>query len=442
MKVFEKQTEESAPGSRPHLLSGFRNQTHVVYDIASVYGVQFANYVLPLVTVPYLTRVLGPSTWGLVAMAQAFAMYGSMTVEYGFIFSATRHIATANTTGEVEDVIAGVTGAKALLSAGVLFCAYCAYVFVPWFHQHPVLLWAAVAAEILKAALPSYFFYGVKKVAIASGLDISARLAAGIGVFIFVHRPEDAWKIFALQAAGAMCALIIGHAMIYGSYALRWPRVGDGMRMLREGSPMFLFRSAHNMYVLGNAFILGLFASPQAVGYYAGAEKINSAAVGLLSPLSTALYPRSAGLVKTSMKKAALLTRLSLYVMGAASLVLTLIMWFGSSLIVRIILGSNFAESGSVLRILSLRAPVVALTNVLGFQWLLALGMEKSFQKITITALILNVTLAASLAPRYSFKGMAWCVLVSQTVAALGIYWVLERRKLNPLTMSSDGSYV
>jgi len=199
---------------------------------------------------------------------------------------------------------------------------------------------------------------------------------------------------------------------------------------------MFLFRSAHNIYVLGNAFILGLFASPQAVGYYAGAEKINSAAVGLLSPVTTALYPRAAGLAKSSMSKAARLTKFSLYVMGALSVVLGLIMWFGSSLIVRIILGNHFAESGGVLKILSLRSPVVAWTNVLGFQWLLALGLEKSLQKVTLAALALNILLATCLAPHFAYSGMAWAVVISQTAAAFGIYIVLRRRKLNPFAIA------
>jgi len=83
----------------------------------------------------------------------------------------------------------------------------------------------------------------------------------------------------------------------------------------------------------------------------------------------------------------------------------------------------------------------VAWTNVLGFQWLLALGLEKSFQKITIVALILNLLLAVCIAPRYTFNGMAWAVVISQTVAAAGIYIVLRRRKLSPFTVSSDPSY-
>ena len=440
--MMVSESERNGPTSfKRQVFVRIGQQAHLLRDIGSIYGVQFANYVVPLIIVPYLTRVLGPASWGLLAMAQAFAMYGGLVIDYGFIYSATRQIATASTNCDIERVIAGVSAARALLTALVILGACGAYTFVPLFHDHPLLLWTAVTAEVLRALLPSYFFYGMKRVAIASTLDISARLAAAAGIFFVVHKPEDAWKVFALQAAGSAIALTIGHTMISSRYRLRWPRIGDAVTTLREGGNMFLFRGAYHIYSLGNAFILGLFASPQDVGYYAGAEKISSAAVGLLSPLSTALYPRAAGLVKTSLPKAALLTKISFYSMLAVSIVLGLIMWFGSSVIVRLILGHKFLASASVLRILSLRAPAAALTNVLGFQWLLALGMEKSFQRITVFALMLNLLLATSVAPKYTFNGMAWCVVVSQTVAAAGIYLVLQRRKLNPLALPSDASY-
>jgi PST family polysaccharide transporter len=201
---------------------------------------------------------------------------------------------------------------------------------------------------------------------------------------------------------------------------------------------MFLFRSANHIYSLSNAFVLGLFAPPAVVGYYAGAEKINSGAVGLLSPLSTALYPRSAALVKNSFGKALQLTKLSLYVMGAVSIALMLLMWFASSLIVTLILGHKFQPASGAFRILSLRAPMIAWTNVLGFQWLLALGLEKSFQRILTVALVLNFSLAALLAPRFSYVGMSWAVVVSQAAVVIGIYFVLRRRKLNPLAAASE----
>ena len=211
--------------------------------------------------------------------------------------------------------------------------------------------------------------------------------------------------------------------------------------MLREAWAMFLFRSSHTIYVAGNAFILGLFASPQAVGYYAGAEKIGSAAIGLLSPFTTVLYPRAAALVKDSISKAARATAISLYIVAGASVLLTFAMWFGASLIVPIILGHGFTPSEGVLQILSLRAPLIAWVNVLGFQWLLVLGLERQFQRVTVAALVLNVSLAVVLAPRFSYDGMAWAVVISQFSAAAGIYVVLQRRGLNPFTMRTAESY-
>ena len=430
-----KNSPVEPPVPVPHKLwARARKQTALLYDIGAVYGIHFANQALPLVTVPYLSRTLGPAGWGLVAMAQAFGMYGNLIVDYGFVYSATRQLATASGRQEIEEIIAGVSGAKILLSLAALLATSIAYLFVPLFHDHPALLWMAVASEIVKALLPVYYFYGIQRVAIASLLDISARTLAAVGIFLLIHGPGDAWKIFALNGVTAAAALVIGHALILKRYALRWPRIADGWTMLRQGWAMFLFRSAHSIYTLGNAFILGLFASPAAVGYYAGAEKISTAAVGLLAPLTTVLYPRAAALVKTSLLKGAKVTRFTFYLVGTGSVLLGLILWFGAPLIIRVILGPHFAQSEGVLRVLSLRAPLIAWTNILGFQWLLVLGMERQFQKVTLAALFLNTLLATLLAPRFSYQGMAWAVVASQTLCAIGIFVVLNKRQLNPFS--------
>jgi PST family polysaccharide transporter len=411
-----------------------RSKAALLYDLVAVYGIHFANQALPLITVPYLSRTLGPAGWGLIAMAQSFGSYGNLIVDYGFIYSATRQIATESDAVGIERIIAGVSGAKLMLSAAALCAALVAYLFVPLFHEHPLLLWIAVLSEIVKAFLPAYYFYGIQRVAIASLLDISARAISAAGIFLFVRSFQDAWRVFALTGITAAAAAVLGHVWIRKRYRLRTPDLREGWQMLRESWPMFLFRSSHNIYSLGNAFVLGLFASPKAVGYYAGAEKISTAAVGLLAPLTTVLYPRAAALVKSSLTRAAKVTRLTLYVMVAGSVIMGIVLWVGAPLIVQIILGRDFAQSASVLRILSVRAPLIAWTNILGFQWLLVLGLERQFQKITVLALVFNTLLAAAVAPRFSYNGMAWVVLFSQAVVAVGIFFVLGRRQLNPFS--------
>src|SRR5579859_7455136 len=86
-------------------------------NLVVLYSAHFCNYVLPLVTVPYVIRVLGPRNWGLVAFAQAFANYVSLLIEYGFGLSAVRQVARhRDQPAELATVVSGVLGARTLLT--------------------------------------------------------------------------------------------------------------------------------------------------------------------------------------------------------------------------------------------------------------------------------------------------------------------------------------
>lgn len=65
----------------------------VVKNALSLLTVQIAKYILPLVSIPYLARILGPQEWGLVIFAQVSAQWFEMILDYGFNLSATREIA-------------------------------------------------------------------------------------------------------------------------------------------------------------------------------------------------------------------------------------------------------------------------------------------------------------------------------------------------------------
>ena len=87
------------------------SRTRLARNIFALYVVRAANQLLPLIVIPYLARVLGPSGWGLVAFAQAFAMYGIITVEYGFEFSGTRAVARdRGQASRMSELVAGILG--------------------------------------------------------------------------------------------------------------------------------------------------------------------------------------------------------------------------------------------------------------------------------------------------------------------------------------------
>src|SRR4051812_12267388 len=86
---------------------------NVVHNLFATYGLYCSNYLLALVTVPYLVRVLGPSDWGLVAFVQAFGGYLLQLVEFGFGYSGTREVARhRESIDKLAEILASVLGAK------------------------------------------------------------------------------------------------------------------------------------------------------------------------------------------------------------------------------------------------------------------------------------------------------------------------------------------
>jgi PST family polysaccharide transporter len=89
----------------------------VVRNALGLYALQFGSYVLPIATIVFLARLLGPQNWGSLAFMQAFAGYVTLVVAYGFNFSATREVARhRDDPDHLADLIAGVLGAKVMLT--------------------------------------------------------------------------------------------------------------------------------------------------------------------------------------------------------------------------------------------------------------------------------------------------------------------------------------
>ena len=403
-------------------------------NVASLYGVQFANYLLPLVTLPYLTRVLGVATWGLVAFAQAFGAYASIGIEYGFHLSATRAVAkNRESTNELANLVAGVMGAKLALAAGAVILAVFLESWIPLFRAHPVFLWAAVFWALAQSFSMLWYYQGFERMRLVAVLDVAGKAAATAGIFILIHHPADGWKVLVLQGGGSLLSAIVATVLVYREIPFRLPGCRLVIGTLRMGWSMFLFQGSMNLYGAGNAFILGLFASPAAVGIYAGAEKLARALMGLLVPIHQSLYPRLSHLVQHNRPAAHRLARSSMFLMSSAGAVLSLAAALGAPWAVPLILGKGFMASVPVLEIMAALPLLDALGTMFGVLWMVPLGLDRQFNRVVLAGGALNLVLAVVFAPRFAQLGMAAAVVATEVFVVLTLYITLRHRKLAPL---------
>jgi PST family polysaccharide transporter len=172
------------------------------------------------------------------------------------------------------------------------------------------------------------------------------------------------------------------------------------------------------------------------VAFYGGAERVVLAVLGLMTPFTQALYPRMSHLAANDREKATDAIRIGLVFFGIVGLLTGGILIATAPWVIRILLGPSYKPAVGVMRVASLIVPFVAVSNILGMQWMLPFGMDKAFNRIVVTAGILNVALAFALAPRFGPAGTAWSVVAAQGFVTLAMTVLLFRTKKTQLPQS------
>ncbi len=415
-----------------HLLR-IRN-SNVAHNVIALSGTQVAMYIFPLITTPYLARILGPDQWGVVAFAQALGLYFTMVVDFGFTLSATRQVARLrDDLAQVEEIAAGVMGAKVLLSILSVGALFVLQAVLPAFQRNRFILWEGAISGIVAGFSMLWFYQGFENMKMPAAVGIVGRALSTIAIFAFIHRKQDAWIVLAIQIVAYFAITVVLFSMAARRIRFKWPSYSAILSALRESASMFLFKGAVSLYTTANTLILGNLASSVSVGLYSGAERVTKSVFGMLSPLSQSLFPRVSRLIAVDRKRAVYVARVSLGLMAAVGGAFGILLYFAAPLIVHLLLGKNFDGAIPVMRILSLLMPLIAISNVLGMQWMLPLKMDRVFNIIIVSGGILNVALAFLWAPRWQHVGMAAAVVCSEAFVTVGMTSVLCYRNLFPL---------
>jgi PST family polysaccharide transporter len=399
----------------------------------SLYLVQGCTYLLPLITLPYLGRVLGPAGWGAVLFAQAIGAGIAIVIEYGFEMSATREVARfSDSKARLRELVSGVLGAKAVLAVLGVAAALLVRPYTVRVAPSDALFWASVLWGVGQGINMLWYFQGLQRMAWAGGLDIAGKAVATICIFALVHRPQDGWKVMMAQALG--CA--VSHAITVG---IAYQEVGfcrPGIRLVRDalrlGWPLFLFRASMSLLTVANGLILGFLASPTAVGLFGAADKFRQVAFQALWPINQTLFPHQSYAVREDPLKAIRTVRRSLALLRTLSTIFGVILMLFAPLVIRLILGAAFMPAAPVLRVLALMIPLQALCTVVSTQWVLPLGFDRECNFVVLTSGIINVIGGILLSGRFGALGMAVAVTVSQLYGLIALDTILRRKALTP----------
>ena len=403
-------------------------------NIFSMVTLRAMEYILSFILVPYLLRILGPSQYGAIAFMQGIVGYFNIFVSYSFNLTAPRDIAQADAV-EIPRLFSAYIWAMALLF-GVATVAIVPIFFVAQYIfgiDPDWILFGAVYTSIIGLVIfPIWYFQGILQMRYITGLNLAGRLLTTLGIFALVRGPDDYVLAAFLMSCTPMIAGVASWRLIYklSPGILRRPVWADICKLYREGWDVFLSFLAINLYTASNVVILGLLTNATVVGYYSGADKLINCIKRAVGAVNDAVYPYISRVLAESRERGFYFLRRQLLVYTVCGIAGGAALYVLSPWGVPWLLGERYIPSIAPLQVMAFVPLMVAMSNVLGYETMLPLGMEKIFSRVLILAAVFNLIIIWPLILWAGAVGTAWAILATETLVAVMMGAVLWKRRI------------
>lgn len=410
----------------------------LIENVFSLSVLQAANYVFPLLLMPYLARVLGPEKLGVMAFALGFAYMFVVLTDYGFNLSATREVSVyRNDARKLVEIFIAVTAIRvALMLTGLGVLIILVYL-APKFQCDAPVFFAAYVLVVGNALFPLWLLQGLERLKLASAIQIVAKAVVFGATVLLVKSPDDVALAVLLQGSSVLLGVIFLLPLLPNllrGASVPFPTRASLIHQLREGWHVFLSTAAINLYTSSNVFFLGLLTSPVAVAYYHVAEKLVRAVQLIFQPVTQAVYPQVSRLAADDPCQALAFNRKMILLLGVAALATSLGLLMAGGLLLELAFGADFKVGTSVVAIMAFLPFIIILSNIFGIQTMLTFGMQRLFSRILVSAAALNFALFIPLAWLYGAEGAALANVAVEVFVTVAMGLTLHRHNRNPLT--------
>ena len=380
---------------------------------------QVAAYIFPLITLPYLAKVIGINYFGEIAFASAVMVYLSTIVDYGFVFSGVRDIARVrDDLDAVSEIYSRIMWSRFVL-VGISFIILTALIIcVPQFYEKKAVLYATFLLVIGTALFPDWMFQALEKMKYITIFNVLVKLLFTVSVFIFIKKPEDYLLQPILTSLGYIVSGICSMWLI-NKWGIRMYR--PGLRKIKESIKsnfdLFLNQIVPNLYNSMSVLLLGFFHGNAANALFDVGNRFTTAGVSFFNIISRTFFP----FLSRKMSKHTFYLKLNVVL----SLLMSVAMFIAAPW------PKDFTQATGILRILSVSIFFLAMTNVFGTNYLILKKQEKKQRTITVWTSIIGFAMSIPFVYFGSATGAALVILISRMILAIWSAW--ESKKLMKL---------
>lgn len=395
---------------------------NVIKNVVMLYGMSIAKMVFPLLTLPYLTRVLSVQSYGMVSYVKAVMQYMQLAVDFGFMLSGTKDIVKARGDHEILEKETGDIFLARLLLVGITFAVLLGMIVViPILKANVSYTLLAFLTVFLSIFLFDYYFRGVEKMQVITLRFVIMRGIATLLTFVFVHSDKDILFIPMLDAIGSMIAVILVVVELKKeNINIRFSGITAALKKLKDSFVYFVSNMATTAFGALNTLLIGAFLPATEVAYWSVCMQLIGAVQAMYTPITDGVYPE---MIKTKSWK---FVRKLLMVFMPIVFVGSLFSVVVAPYVLLIVGGKQYVAATQIFRML---IPVLFFSFpaiVFGWPTLGALDKEKQVTQTTILSAIVQIVGLLGLLTTGHFTIM-WiavfrCMIEFILMASRGLY--------------------
>lgn len=409
----------------------------LIRNISSLGAGQLINYIMPLLTVPIISRIIGPDKFGVINYAAAFISYFTLFINYAFDLTATRKL-----TQDVDNLTLRSTVFSEVFYCQSILLLISSLAFA-WclFHVGPLAGEKKVAIFTYGLCLSTLFtqnwlFQAMQELPKLAILNFISKVIYTILVLILIRQKSDyIWQPLVLTIA-QVAVSVISFTWAFRRFQIRWVRIPLSrlFRILWEEKTVFFSFVVINLYTTTNIVVLGFFSTSTGVGYYTAAQRLNGIVTSIINlPLSQAFYPFIGQSFSKGREAGIEMVRKSVPVIVFLTLLASLGMAVIAPLVVRMFYGNKFLPAIPVFLILSPAPLIIALSNLFGIQIMLNLKMDKAFLWITAIGAVIGITCNILLIHFFDYIGTAINWILVEVYITAALYFHLRSKGIHPI---------
>lgn len=338
-----------------------------------------SNYLFPLITYPYISRVLGPINLGAFNFIDSIINYYILFSMMGIGTIAIREIAkTKESPKEMTKVFSSLFVLNSISTFIVLIILFISVSAIPKLYEHKDLMYIGAIKLIFNYLLIEWFFKGIENFKYITQRSIIIKSFYVIAVFVFIRDSQD-YKICYLLSV----IMIVLNAILNIFYSRRFVVFSfkniDFKPYVRSFFVLGIYGLLISMYTSFNVAYLGFVSNEAEVGYYTTATKLYSILLSLFTAFTTVMLPRMSFLVSegkyTEFKR---LTEKSKDVLFAIAMPLIVIAIVFAPDIVFLLSGSGYEPAILPMRIIMPLIFIIGYEQIVIIQILMPLKKDKA----------------------------------------------------------------